>query len=188
MGWDQDRDRDGNRDRTPARMTPPAAPSHRLRCLAGGLRHGRLLPLHRVAGGGRQPLPPLLRQLEPGGGAGQPGGRARPPRLLLLHGTAPIPLPSPPGPSRGPGAPHTLSAPTQAGNISHALTLSKEFLHYGTGLSLVSGCPRHLCVPPAPLPSFFWHGRGKSPRTEAKEVGDGDVGLWVTPPRPSRPQ
>lgn len=100
----------------------------------------------------------------------------------------PAPSPAPPGPSRGPGAPHTLSAPTQAGNISHALTLSKEFLHYGTGLSLVSGCPRHLCVPPAPLPSFFWHGRGKSPRTEAKEVGDGDVGLWVTPPRPSRPQ
>uniref|UniRef100_A0A8B9ENA8 Prolyl 4-hydroxylase subunit alpha 3 n=1 Tax=Anser cygnoides TaxID=8845 RepID=A0A8B9ENA8_ANSCY len=121
-----------HRPPAPLQPRPPRRALRRrlLPCGQGGLRHGRLLPLHRVAGGGRQPLPPLLRQLEPGGGAGQPGGRARPPRLLLLHGTAPGPLPSPPGPSRGPGAPHTLSAPTQAGNISHALTLSKEFLHY----------------------------------------------------------
>ncbi|XP_064361313.1 prolyl 4-hydroxylase subunit alpha-3 isoform X5 [Dromaius novaehollandiae] len=51
----------------------------------GGLRHGRLLPLHCVAGGGRRPLPPLLRELEHRG-PGQPGGRPGPPGLLLLHG------------------------------------------------------------------------------------------------------
>lgn len=89
VGWD--RVRMGCRPGWPSRWV------WAVRCLAGGLRHGRLLPLHRVAGGGRQPLPPLLRQLE-SRGPEQPGGCSGPSRLLLLYGKAVSPIPITPVP------------------------------------------------------------------------------------------
>jgi len=83
-------------------------------------------------------------------------------------------------PDRGQGDAHGLSAPPmQAGNISHALSLSKEFLLYGMWGNLgcgrrrgeVLGCPPHICTAPAsftPLLAPTW---GKPPGSDAREVG-----------------
>ncbi|KFR15484.1 Prolyl 4-hydroxylase subunit alpha-3, partial [Opisthocomus hoazin] len=79
---------------------------------------------------------------------------------------------------RGQGDAHGLPAPPlQAGNISHALSLSKEFLLYGMWGNLgcgrrrgeVLGCPPHICTAPAsftPLLAPTW---GKPPGSDARE-------------------
>lgn len=94
-----------------------------------------------------------------------------------------VPSPSPRclvEPTHGQEDAHGLSAPPiQAGNISHALSLSREFLHYGTWGKLrcsrrrgeVLGCPRHLCMAPTSFTPFLAPTWGNSPGTNGRQGG-----------------
>lgn len=72
-----------------------------------------------------------------------------------------------------------LHSRIQAGNISHALSLSKEFLRYGMwdnpGCSRkrkkILGCPHHLCMATTSLTPFLAPIWDNCPGTDAREGG-----------------
>lgn len=113
------------------------------------------------------------------------------PTSWYSHESPPHPqCPAEPNHGWGDGWSWGLHSPIQAGNISHALSLSREFLRYGIwdnpGCSRkrgkILGCPHHLFMATASLTPFLAPCGVILPGLMPGKGIDGDATFWVTPP------